>query len=105
MATRTIQITENALSHALKSLGYYNIQFKKHNGSIDVVADGIMRSIFVCVKVNVEASQIGKLPDAEVESIMNKATKAHKEPWIAYVKMDDDGKITEDIKWKNLLTQ
>jgi len=87
----------------LKKLGYFQIDKKKENhNSIDLIADGSMRSIFVQAKVSAEQKPDKVFTKSEIEKIIGEAKSLGKEPWTAIIRIGADGQLIEGIIWTNL---
>lgn len=104
MLSQSIQSIEHLIKSKLKSLGYFHFEIKgTMDNSFTLVADGNMRSIFLCVNV-LEASETQKtLSTTEINNIKKTAEELHKEPWAAYVKVNEsESEMVDSLEWKDL---
>lgn len=102
MQQAVLPTVKQIISKELKGLGYYKILVRNElSNSLDIVADGNYRSIFLQVKVT---PNVKRLPFSKVEitGIKKQALLVNKEPWIAVIKVGTDGELIENIEWKDL---
>lgn len=96
---------ENAMKSHLRSLGYFNIEIQddnKDDRSFNVIADGTLRQMFILVLILLANETNKSLSKEKIKHIKSEAKKQEKEAWTAIMKVDETGKLIEDIKWTNL---
>jgi hypothetical protein len=105
MTTKNLDIVHSAetvVKTNLRSLGYFNIEFEVENAhSLNVIAEGTLRSILLKVLIGTNWTEILSNQSA-IQKIKNDAHSRHKEAWMAFLSVGADGKIQQNIEWKNL---
>lgn len=87
-------LTENGYSDITKEL-----LAAKENA---LVADGKSENIIVQIRAYNNPNSLVKLNTAEAEELRQKAKKLKAVAYAAYVILDDDGELSEDIRWDRL---
>lgn len=102
---QTIPSAQQIIKSELRSLGYYKIQVtKEQSDTLQLIADGNLRSIFLQVKITpaVKYQNGHTFSKEQITNIKKEASMLNKEPWTAVIKVGTDGELIESILWTNL---
>ena len=95
---------EKIIFSSLKSLGYFKIVvLEKNENTYDLEADGNLRKILLKVRIShsPEMSRISTR-SKDLTKFKVDAMNMHREPWIAQLHLDNEGQLSQSIKWQKL---
>lgn len=102
MIEKTNQLGTKIVASWLKSNGYLRVSLETDSADvIDIVADGSRRRICVHVVVR-EQNQGVNLPARDEKKLRGYALETVREPWVAVIRTDTSGVLSNDIEWINL---
>jgi GTPase len=104
MPSNNLKAVEKAISSSLRSFGYFKIDIDEtHDDHIAIHADGTLRRIFlmvIIIKISTDPNY--HISEKEIAKIKVKAKSEQREPWSAFVKIDNEGQVLTRIQWKDL---
>jgi len=103
MTNENLKHFKSVIRSRLRSLGYFKIEIEnEQDRRFNVIANGLLREIFLLVTIYSTSEQISTLTKEEVDTIKAEAEKIEKEPWVAFMQVNESGESVEHIQWKNL---
>ncbi len=99
-----IKLVQQAISSKLRSLGYFKVEIDESDENhIYIHADGNLRNISLIVIIQNKANSLDiTISSKQLAQLKTKAETEDREPWSAYVEVDDAGRVAENIKWRDL---
>lgn len=95
---------ELTVSSSLRSLGYFKIEVENETENLIYMhADGVLRNIILMVIIiTISNNNNYAIPQQAIGTIRSKAKTQHREPWSVFVEVDNEGRVSDKIKWKEL---
>jgi len=102
MLTSDINLGESIVVAWLRTHGYFRISIVSSGPHHYIEADGGRRRMLVIVKAATFPEVPGSIENDELQPLLEFATSVERECWIAYLQLDIDNNLVDDIKWVNL---